>query len=389
MGTALRPIGHEDRLSLVDHLSELRKRLVISLVTLVAAFSFCFWQNNAILDIVTKPVRETQNLDNPSKASKDPLEQSARFQKQQGQALRALAPALTSAGRTFDALSGAENLTASQRAAIVSSSEQLATAGRQVAQAAAALPTNTQRNLVTLGVTEPFTATITIAFYAALLLAMPMLLFQAYAFVLPAFSAKERNVALPLMLMVPVLFIAGAAFGYFVVLDRAVEFLQNFNDDSFDILLQAKDYFRFAVLFVAGVGLLFQIPVGVLAVTRLGIFTPKQLASNRGYVLLAIAVLAAVATPTPDPVTMTLAMAPLVVLFELSILLARWIDRIKPVADDSDEQEADDEEDEVDLEEPDDVTAAAETVAAVVGEDDHEGGAGDDEAKLQDPDWKD
>ena len=386
MGTALRPIGHEDRLSLVDHLSELRKRLVISLVTLVAAFSFCFWQNNAILDIVTKPVRETQNLDNPSKSSKDPLEQSARFQKQQGQALRALAPALTSAGRTFDALSGAGNLTAAQRAAIVRSSEQLASAGRQVAQAAAALPTNTQRNLVTLGVTEPFTATITIAFYAALLLAMPMLLFQAYAFVLPAFSPKERNVALPLMLMVPVLFVAGAAFGYFVVLDRAVEFLQNFNDDSFDILLQAKDYFRFAVLFVAGVGLLFQIPVGVLAVTRLGIFTPKQLARNRGYVLLAIAILAAVATPTPDPVTMTLAMAPLVVLFELSILLARWIDRIKPVADEEDD-------DEQDLEQPDDVTAAAEAVTAVVGEDDDEDGAEDDyeddEAKLQGPDRKD
>ncbi|HUR87153.1 MAG TPA: twin-arginine translocase subunit TatC [Solirubrobacteraceae bacterium] len=386
MGTALRPIGHEDRLSLIDHLSELRKRLVISLVTLVAAFSFCFWQNNAILDIVTKPVRETQNLDNPSKASKDPLEQSARFQKQQGQMLRALAPALTSAGGTFDALASAENLTASQRASIARSSQQLASAGRQVAQAAQALPANTQRNLVTLGVTEPFTATITIAFYASLLLAMPMLLFQAYAFVLPAFSPKERNVALPLMLMVPVLFVAGAAFGYFVVLDRAVEFLQNFNDDSFDILLQAKDYFKFAVFFVAGVGLLFQIPVGVLAITRLGIFTPKQLARNRGYVLLGIAILAAVATPTPDPVTMTLAMAPLVVLFELSILLARWIDRIKPVADEDDE-DADLEPE--DFEEPDDVTAAAEAVAAVVGEDDHEDGAGDDEAKLQDPDWKD
>ncbi len=389
MGTALRPIGHEDRLSLVDHLSELRKRLVISLATLVAAFSFCFWQNDAILDIVTKPVRETQNLDNPSKASKDPLEQAARFQKQEGQMLRALAPALTSAGGTFDALAGAENLTATQRASIARSSRQLAAAGRQVAQAAQALPTNTQRNLVTLGVTEPFTATITIAFYASLLLAMPMLLFQAYAFVLPAFSPRERNVALPLMLMVPVLFVAGAAFGYFVVLDRAVEFLQNFNDDSFDILLQAKDYFKFAVLFVAGVGLLFQIPVGVLAVTRLGIFTPKQLARNRGYVLLGIAILAAVATPTPDPVTMTLAMAPLVVLFELSILLARWIDRIKPVADEAGDDEDLEPDEPEEAEVPDDVTAAAEAVAAVVGEDDHEDGAGDDEAKLQDPDRKD
>jgi sec-independent protein translocase protein TatC len=381
MGTALRPIGHEDRLSLVDHLAELRKRLIISIVSLVAAFSFCFWQNNAILDIVTKPVRDTQNLQNPSTSSKDPLEQAARFQQEQGQALRALAPALSSSARTFDALGGAGNLTAAQRASVASSSRQLAAASRQVEQAARAIPRNTQRNLVTLGVTEPFTATITIAFYASLLLAMPMLLFQAYAFVLPAFSPGERKVALPLMLMVPVLFIAGAAFGYFVVLERAVQFLQNFNDDSFDILLQAKDYFKFAVLFVAGVGLLFQIPVGVLAVTRLGIFTPRQLAKNRGYVILAIAILAAVATPTPDPFTMTLAMAPLIVLFELSILLARWIDRMKPVADDA--------EDDYDPDEAyDGVDGAGEEYDYGLGEDER-GGADTDPPKLQDPEPKD
>jgi sec-independent protein translocase protein TatC len=381
MGTALRPIGHEDRLSLVDHLAELRKRLIISIVTLVAAFSFCFWQNHAILDIVTKPVRDTQNLQNPSTSSKDPLEQAARFQQEQGQALRALAPALSSSARTFDALGGAGNLTATQRASIASSSRQLAAAGRQVEQAARAIPRNTQRNLVTLGVTEPFTATITIAFYASLLLAMPMLLFQAYAFVLPAFSPGERKVALPLMLMVPLLFVAGAAFGYFVVLERAVQFLQNFNDDSFDILLQAKDYFKFAVLFVAGVGLLFQIPVGVLAVTRLGIFTPRQLAKNRGYVILAIAILAAVATPTPDPFTMTLAMAPLIVLFELSILLARWIDRMKPVADDA--------EDDYDPEDAYDGVDGAGDEHDEYGLDEELSGAGVDPPKLQDPEPKD
>jgi sec-independent protein translocase protein TatC len=183
------------------------------------------------------------------------------------------------------------------------------------------------------------------------------LLYQAYAFVLPAFSPKERRVALPLMLMVPVLFIFGVLFGYFVVLERAVQFLQNFNDDSFDILLQAKEYFKFAVFFLAGIGLLFQIPVGVLAVTRLGIFTPKQLAKNRGYVILAISILAAVATPTPDPVTMTLAMAPLIVLFELSILLARWIDRIRPQLDDGEDE---DEDDDPDLDDDDDPLAGYE-----------------------------
>jgi sec-independent protein translocase protein TatC len=386
MGSALRPIGHEDRLSLVDHLAELRKRLIISIVTLVAAFSFCFWQNHAILNIVTKPVRDTQNLQNPSTSSKDPLEQAARFQREQGQALRALAPALSSSAKTFDALGSAGNLTAAQRTAIATSSRQLASAGRQVAQAAQAIPRNTQRNLVTLGVTEPFTATITIAFYASLLLAMPMLLFQAYAFVLPAFSPGERKVALPLMLMVPVLFICGAAFGYFVVLERAVQFLQNFNDDSFDILLQAKDYFKFAVLFVAGVGVLFQIPVGVLAVTRLGIFTPRQLAKNRGYVILAIAILAAVATPTPDPFTMTLAMAPLIVLFELSVLLARWIERIKPAADDADDADG-----EYGAEHAyDGVDVAGEDHDAQLDTDGHRVSVADaDPPKLQDPEPKD
>jgi len=353
--TGLRPIGHEEKLTLVDHLTELRKRLLISAFTLVAAFSFCFWQNNAILDIVTKPVRETQNLNDPSKSSKDPLEQAARFQIETGQAFEVLAPALGATARTFKALEGAENLTAAQRASVTSSAAELARASRAFAQAAAARPTSTQRNLVTLGVTEPFTATITIAFYASLLLALPMLLFQAYAFVLPAFSPGERKVALPLMLMVPVLFIMGAAFGYFVVLTRAVAFLQNFNDDSFDILLQAKDYFKFAVLFVAGVGFLFQIPVGVLAVTRLGIFTPKQLAKNRGYVILGIAVLAAIATPTPDPFTMSLAMAPLIVLFELSILLARWLERIKPPGGLSSRWDDDDEDDDDEPDDPDDL----------------------------------
>jgi len=276
---------------------------------LVAAFILCYWQNNAILNFITKPVRTTQNLAHPSKKSADPLEQAALFQKEQGQFLAKLAPALTLNGMTLRSLSSAGNLTSAQKIQLGRTATAQAAAGREAAQAAAALPKNNQRNLVTLGVTEPFTATITVAFYAALLLALPFILFQAYAFVLPAFSPKERRTALPLMLMVPVLFIAGVAFGYFVVLTRAIHFLQNFNDDSFDILLQAKDYFKFAVLFIAGVGLLFQIPVGVLAVTRLGIFTPKQLAKNRGYVILGIAVLAAVATPTPDPFTMTLAMA--------------------------------------------------------------------------------
>jgi sec-independent protein translocase protein TatC len=172
-------------------------------------------------------------------------------------------------------------------------------------------------------VTEPFLTTVTVSAYAALLLALPFILWQAYAFVLPAFTRQERRAALPLMALVPVLFVAGVLFGYFLALPRAVAFLQNYNDGAFDILVQAKDYYRFSALLLAGMGLVFQIPVGVLAIVRLRILSTRQLRSYRGYALILFAIVAAVVTPTPDPFTMLITMAPLVVLYELSILLAR------------------------------------------------------------------
>jgi len=195
------------------------------------------------------------------------------------------------------------------------------------------VPTNTARQPITLGVTEPFLTTFQVAGYAAILLSMPFLLWQAYAFILPAFEPAERRVALPLMLLVPFLFVAGVAFGYFVALPRAINFLQNFNDDNFDILIRAADYYRFSIILLAIIGLLFQIPVGVLAVTRLGIISARTLARNRGYIILALSIVAAVATPTPDPVTMVVAMAPLVVLFEFSVLLARIFERRREKAE--------------------------------------------------------
>ena len=155
-----------------------------------------------------------------------------------------------------------------------------------------------------------------------------MILYQAYAFVLPAFSPEERKVALPLMLMVPVLFVGGVAFAYFVVLHRRSKFLQNFNADTFDILVQAKRLLPFVVLSSLALGLLFQIPVGVLAVTRLGIFTPAQLRKNRGYVCSASRCSPPLRCPTPDPVTMLLAMVPLIVLYEAEYPAGRWLDRI-------------------------------------------------------------
>ena len=194
---------------------------------------------------------------------------------------------------------------------------------------------------------EPFTATFKVAAYAALLLAMPLLLYQAYAFVLPAFSPREREVAIPLILGVPFLFFAGVAFAYFLVLPPAISFLQNFNDDSFDILLQARDYYSFELLVLMAMGALFQIPVGILAATRLGVITPRQLRRGRRYAFVIIAVIAAL-LPGQDPVTMLILMAPLVVLYEGSILLASLLDRRAARARDREEaEEADADDDEL------------------------------------------
>lgn len=338
----LRPIAHEDRLSLVEHLDELRNRLIACLAVFLVAFSVCYWQNGWLLDRINQPLYSAQHLGDLSKHNQNPLEESARFQIQSGRAAKATSAALTGMDRVLTRFSDRSGLSRADRAALAATSRQLQAAARLQAQAARATPTNPRRLPVTLGVTEPFVTTFTVAGYAAILLSLPFLLYQIYAFVLPAFNERERRVALPLMLMVPVLFVAGAAFGYFVALPRAIDFLQNFNDDNFDVLIRATDYYKFSIILIALIGLLFQIPVGVLAVTRLGIISARQLAKSRGYVILGISVVAAVATPTPDPVTMLVAMAPLLVLFELSVLLARILERRRPAPEPEERWDLDD-----------------------------------------------
>jgi sec-independent protein translocase protein TatC len=309
MTSTLRPIRHEDRLSLIEHLDELRTRLIICVTAFVICFGVCLWQDDVILDIMNRPLEQTAFKQ--KKSSKDPFERTAAFQAQ----MRKYAVA---SAQAFDRLAlKAENNTVREQY------EVLAAQNRALARS---VPPQEARRPVTLGVGEPFTATVRVAAYAALLLALPLLLFQAYAFVLPAFSREERSVALPLMTMVPFLFLAGVVFAYFLVLPNAIDFLQNFNDDNYDILLQAKDYYRFSITVLIAMGIAFQVPVGILAITRVGIISVAQLRKSRRYAILVIAVVAML-LPGQDPVTMLSLMAPLYVLFEGSILLASLLDR--------------------------------------------------------------
>ncbi len=309
--TAIRTIGHDDRLSLVEHLDELRTRLIICIAAVAVCFGFCAWQNGQILDLVNEPLEKTAFKKEGKGANKDPFEQTAAFQTQVKRTALASEQALLRLAAQADSIADARlfgELAARQH------------------DLAASVPPRRAKRPVTLGVGEPFTQTIKVAGYAALLLALPLILYQMYAFILPAFSPREKEVALPLMIAVPFLFAAGVVFGYMAVLPSAVDFLQNFNDDQYDILLQARDYYKFAITVLIALGLAFQVPIGMIAITRVGIVSVAQLRANRRYAILIIAVMAML-LPGQDPVTMLMIMVPMYALYEGSILVAAVLDR--------------------------------------------------------------
>lgn len=306
MATAIRMIGHEERMTLVDHLDELRTRLIVGGLAFVVAFGLCFWQNKTLLHVINTP-----------------LEQQTRAQVQRGEG---------PAGKTWEVQRALRKVAGETEASIkilsapgsgLSSSarSQLAAQLPRLKASVAAIPTRPEGyNPTTIGFGEPFTATITVTLYFALLLSLPVLLFQLYGFILPAFSPSERRVALPLLMAVPFLFVAGVVFGYFVVLPAAVHFFQNFNSGEFNVLVQGNSYYKFAAMMLIAMGLIFQVPVAVLGVTQAGIVTPKQLRKARRYALVFCALVAAILPG--DVTTMVLETLPLYLLYELSVLLA-------------------------------------------------------------------
>jgi sec-independent protein translocase protein TatC len=142
---------------------------------------------------------------------------------------------------------------------------------------------------------------------------------------MPALDPEARRRMRSITFAVPLLFIAGVAFGYFLVLPAAVRFFQNFNSAQFNVLVQASQYYKFAATTILAMGLLFQVPVAILAITRAGIITPRQLRRNRRYAIGACALVAAVLPG--DAITMLLETVPLYLLFEVSVLVASIAER--------------------------------------------------------------
>lgn len=242
-----RRLGHADRVTLVEHLTELRTRLLISLGSVAVGFAFTYAFRKRIIGWLREPV-----------------------------------------------------------------------------------PDNFE--LTTLSPGEPFITSFTVALYAAIAIAVPVLVWQLWAFLAPAFAEPSQVVVVRLVAAATVLLFCGMAFAYWVVLPNTIGFLLGFDADLYDTQLRAREYFSFAALLILGVGVMFELPIFILGLVRLGVLSSARLRRNRR-IGIGISLLGVVLLPGVEFVSMALQAAPVLVLFEASIWLSvfferRWADQI-------------------------------------------------------------
>jgi sec-independent protein translocase protein TatC len=183
-----------------------------------------------------------------------------------------------------------------------------------------------RRHLLTLGVAEPFLTSVWVAIWAGFLLALPIVLWQLWNFLAPAFEEHTQRLVAWFVLLSTALLACGLAFGYFVALPAAVHFLTNYDDNLFNIQIRARDYITFSMTVLVAVALVFELPIFVLALVRLGVLTTGQLRHNRRIGYFAVAVVG-VLLPGIDPVTTAVETIPLLILYELSIWLSVLVER--------------------------------------------------------------
>jgi sec-independent protein translocase protein TatC len=186
--------------------------------------------------------------------------------------------------------------------------------------------------LITLSPTENFTTYMRVALFSGIALAMPVILYEIYAYIDPALLPHERRLALRLGPFILLLFVGGMLFCYFLLLPNAVSFLTHFASDVFVNQLRASEYLSFVTTFILGMGLVFEMPVIIYALVRLGVVKRSWLAKQRRYVFLLVFVIGAIITPTPDPFNQTLVAVPMYLLFELGLFLSRFAARSRAAA---------------------------------------------------------
>jgi len=181
--------------------------------------------------------------------------------------------------------------------------------------------------MIYTGMPEAFFIYMQLAFFASLFLTCPYCLYQIWKFISPGLLAREKKYVLPFVLVSSGLFISGVLFGYFIVLPPAFKFFVSFSSDFLKPMFSLKEYLSLTLKFLLGFGVSFQLPVFLFFMTKIGIVNARMLSKQRRYAILIIFIVAAVLTPSPDALTQTLMALPLIVLYEIGIVVSKFAEK--------------------------------------------------------------
>ena len=180
-------------------------------------------------------------------------------------------------------------------------------------------------NLVALTLIENVSAYFKVSLTAGVILAMPLLVYQLFAFVAPGLTPKEKRIIFSVLPAIVFMFLAGVTFAYFVALPPALNFLYNFNSGVATPMISISNYIGFVTRLLLVIGLVFETPLIIMLLAKMGIVSPQWLGARRKWWIVLAFIIAAIATPTPDPVNQCIVAIPLILLLELGILLARIV----------------------------------------------------------------
>lgn len=179
------------------------------------------------------------------------------------------------------------------------------------------------------GITEAFFTYLKLSFFAGIFLSSPVIIYEIWQFVAPGLYEKEKRYVFPFVFFATLFFVGGIVFCYFIVLPAAFKFFVSYNTQYIRMLPSLGEYLSFSCIFLLSFGVVFELPVFIICLAKIGIITERQLRSNRKLVIIGAFIVSAILTPTPDAINQSLMAVPLIVLYELSIFAVKYIGKKK------------------------------------------------------------
>ena len=318
----------EVQMSFLEHLDEVRRRLVRSVIFIFLAFIFCWAWSDKIYNFLAVPVQKAiadqrqKRIESGGSFASFKEGDTARFVFNEKTNLGAVVIPIGASVNSRIAKCEASKLCVLTEEDLFIGSV-IVPKGSKVAEIVGGGTTTAgiEEQLIVTTAAEPFTLYVTVSLYAAIALSVPFLLWQIWGFISPALYKHERRYVTPFIGLSTISFVVGAAFAYYVLFPPAVRYLLGLGQD-FNIMLRATDYFDFITLIMLAMGLIFQMPAITYVLARIGIVNAGLLLRSWKIAIVVILILAAVISPTGDIPNLMLFATPMMILYAFSILIA-------------------------------------------------------------------